>query len=328
MVLEQPGPAATAPLVARDVPAPAPAAGEVLVRVAACAVCRTDLQLCEGDLEARRLPIVPGHQIVGVVEELGAGVGDLAPGDRVGVTWLAGACGTCDRCRDGRENLCRAATFTGWDRDGGFAELATVRADVAVPLPPGLADVAAAPLLCGGVIGYRSLRVSGIEPGGRLGLYGFGASARCAIQVAVSWGCEVHVCTRSEAERARAIELGAAWAGGYDTLPPAPLDAAITFAPAGDVVVAALRALDRGGTVAINAIHLDRVPEFPYDLLWWERCVRSVANVTRRDAREFLQLAGALPVRTDAEVHPLGGANAALARVADGSVQGAAVLIP
>ena len=328
MVLEQPGPAATAPLVARDVPAPAPAAGEVLVRVAACAVCRTDLQLCEGDLEARRLPIVPGHQIVGVVEELGAGVGDLAPGDRVGVTWLAGACGTCDRCLDGRENLCRAATFTGWDRDGGFAELTTVRADVAVPLPPGLADVAAAPLLCGGVIGYRSLRVSGIEPGGRLGLYGFGASARCAIQVAVSWGCEVHVCTRSEAERARAIELGAAWVGGYDTLPPAPLDAAITFAPAGDVVVAALRALDRGGTVAINAIHLDRVPEFPYDLLWWERCVRSVANVTRRDARELLQLAAALPVRTDAEVHLLGDANAALARVADGSVQGAAVLIP
>jgi alcohol dehydrogenase, propanol-preferring len=328
MVLEQPGPAATAPLVPRDVPAPAPAAGEVLVRVAACAVCRTDLQLCEGDLEARRLPVVPGHQIVGVVEELGAGVGELAPGDRVGVTWLAGACGTCDRCRDGRENLCQAATFTGWDRDGGFAELTTVRADVAVPVPPGLADVAAAPLLCGGVIGYRSLRVSGIEPGGRLGLYGFGASARCAIQVAVSWGCEVHVCTRSEAERARAIELGAAWAGGYDTLPPAPLDAAITFAPAGDVVVAALRALDRGGTVAINAIHLDRVPEFPYDLLWWERCVRSVANVTRRDAREFLQLAAALPVRTDAEVHLLGDANAALARVADGSVQGAAVLIP
>ena len=317
MVLEQPGPAATAPLMARDVPAPAPAAGEVLVRVAACAVCRTDLQLCEGDLEARRLPVVPGHQIVGVVEELGAGVGELAPGDRVGVTWLAGACGTCDRCRDGRENLCQAATFTGWDRDGGFAELTTVRADVAVPLPPGLADVAAAPLLCGGVIGYRSLRVSGIEP-----------SARCAIQVAVSWGCEVHVCTRSEAERARAIELGAAWAGGYDTLPPVPLDAAITFAPAGDVVVAALRALDRGGTVAINAIHLDRVPEFPYDLLWWERCVRSVANVTRRDAREFLQLAAALPVRTDAEVHRLGDANAALARVADGSVQGAAVLIP
>ena len=265
---------------------------------------------------------------MGVVEELGAGVGDLAPGDRVGVTWLAGACGTCDRCRDGRENLCRAATFTGWDRDGGFAEPTTVRADVAVPLPPGLADVAAAPLLCGGVIGYRSLRVSGIEPGGRLGLYGFGASARCAIQVAVSWGCEVHVCTRSEAERARAIELGAAWAGGYDTLPPAPLDAAITFAPAGDVVVAALRALDRGGTVAINAIHLDRVPEFPYDLLWWERCVRSVANVTRRDAREFLQLAGALPVRTDAEAHPLADANVALARVAGGTVHGAAVLLP
>ena len=328
LVLERPGPAASAPLAERDVPAPAPAAGELLVRVAACAVCRTDLQLCEGDLQAHRLPIVPGHQIVGTVEELGESVTGFARGDRVGVTWLAGSCNACDRCREGRENLCRLATFTGWDRDGGFAELATVRADVAVPLPPALEDIAAAPLLCGGVIGYRSLRVSGIQPGGRLGLFGFGASARCAIQVAVSWGCEVHVCTRSAAERDRARELGAAWAGGYDEAPPVPLDAAITFAPAGDVVVTALRAVDRGGTVAINAIHLDRVPEFPYDLLWWERSIRSVANVTRRDAREFVALAAGLPVRTDAEVHPLGDANIALQRVADGTVRGAAVLVP
>jgi propanol-preferring alcohol dehydrogenase len=328
MVLERPGPAAGAPLARRDLPEPAPAAGELLVRVAACAVCRTDLQLCEGDLAAHRLPVVPGHQIVGTVEERGDGVTDFAPGDRVGVTWLAGSCNACDRCREGRENLCRLATFTGWDRDGGFAELATVRADVAVPLPPAITDTSAAPLLCGGVIGYRSLRVSGIQPGGRLGLFGFGASARCAIQVAVSWGCDVHVCTRSTSERERALELGATWAGGYDEAPPTPLDAAITFAPAGDVVVAALRAVDRGGTVAINAIHLDRVPEFPYDLLWWERCIRSVANVTRRDAREFVELAAALPVRPDAELHPLDDANLALERVATGAVRGAAVLVP
>jgi propanol-preferring alcohol dehydrogenase len=321
-------PAVAAPLHERELPAPLPAAGEVLVRVVACAVCRTDLQLCEGDLGAHRLPVVPGHQIVGRVEELGPDVAALAVGDRVGVTWLAGACGVCDRCREGRENLCADATFTGWDRDGGFAELAVVRADVAVPLPPALDDVAAAPLLCGGVIGYRSLQVSGIRPGGRLGLFGFGASARCALQVAVARGCEVHVCTRSPVEQERALALGAVWAGGYDRPPPVPLEAAITFAPAGEVVVAALRAVDRGGTVAINAIHLDRIPEFPYELLWWERSLRSVANVTRRDAREFVALAAELPVLTDVEVHPLADANLALQRLAEGRVGGAAVLVP
>lgn len=328
LVLERPGPASSAPLGMRELSHPEPGPGELLLRVVACGVCRTDLQLAEGDLPARRLPIVPGHQIVGRVEALGPGVSDWSLGDRAGVTWLAGACGTCRRCCEGRENLCALATFTGWDRDGGFAELATVRADVAVRLPAAIADIAAAPLLCGGVIGYRSLRVCGIEPGGRLGLFGFGASARCAIQVAVHWGCAVFVCTRSEPERRRALELGAAWAGGYDESPPEPLDAAITFAPSGDVVVAALRALDRGGTVAVNAIHLDRMPEFPYDLLWWERCVRSVANVTRRDAREFIELAAGVPVRADVEVHPLADANLALQRLADGAVQGAAVLVP
>jgi propanol-preferring alcohol dehydrogenase len=312
----------------RDVPVPEPAAGELLLRVAACGVCRTDLQIAEGDLPARRLPIVPGHQIVGRVEALGAGVSGWAPGERVGVTWLAGACGRCERCLHGRENLCELATFTGWDRDGGFAEHAAVRADVGVRLPAEIDDLAAAPLLCGGVIGYRSLRVCGIEPGGRLGLYGFGASARLAIQVAVHWGCRVFVCTRSHAERRRALELGATWAGGAEDPPPEPLDAAITFAPVGDIVVAALRALERGGTVAVNAIHLDRIPQFPYDLLWWERSLRSVANVTRRDAREFIELAATIPVRADVEVHPLADGNVALRRIADGSVGGAAVLVP
>lgn len=326
--LETPAPAASAPLVAVDVPAPEPAAGELLLRVAACGVCRTDLQLAEGDLPARRLPITPGHQIVGRVEGLGAGVTGWQVGDRAGVTWLAGSCGRCAHCRAGRENLCEAATFTGWDRDGGFAELATARADVAVRLPDGIDDRAAAPLLCGGVIGYRSLRVCGIAPGERLGLFGFGASARLAIQVAVSWGCRVFVCTRSADEARRALELGACWAGGYDEAPPEPLDAAVTFAPSGDVVVAALRSLARGGTVAVNAIHLDRMPQFDYDLLWWERSIRSVANVTRADAREFLALAAEIPVRTEVEVRPLAEANAALARLGLGEVAGAFVLVP
>ncbi len=328
LVLDRPCPVADGPLAARDVPLPSPAADELLLRVSACGVCRTDLQIAEGDLAARTLPLIPGHQIVGRVESMGVEVEDWNPGDRAGVTWLAGACGICPRCREGRENLCSQATFTGWDRDGGFAEYVTVRARFATRLPDAIADVAAAPLLCGGVIGYRSLRVCGIEPGGRLGLFGFGASARCAIQVAVDWGCSVFVCTRSDAERARALELGASWAGGYDDPPPELLDAAITFAPSGAVVVAALRALERGGTVAVNAIHLDRVPEFPYDLLWWERSIRSVANVTRRDAAEFLQQAASIPVRADVEIHPLADANRALQRVADGSVAGAAVLVP
>ncbi len=227
---------------------------------------------------------------------------------------------------EGRENLCELARFTGWDRDGGFAEKVAVRAEFALRIPPGFADLAAAPLLCGGVIGYRALNVSGIQPGGRLGLYGFGASALCAIQVAVHRGCEVFVCTRSEQERQRARELGASWCGGYDEAPPVPLDAAVTFAPVGDVVVAALKAVDRGGVVAINAIHLDRVPEFSYDLLWWERSLRSVANFTRTDASEFLAMAAEIPIRTSVDVFPLADANKALERLAAGAVGGAAVL--
>jgi propanol-preferring alcohol dehydrogenase len=326
MELGRAGPAASHPLRAVERAQPSPGAGEILVRVRACAVCRTDLQICEGDIEARRSPCVPGHQIVGRVEALGSGAGAWKVGDRVGVAWLGGTDGTCPRCVEGRENLCAAAQFTGWDRDGGFATHAVVRADFALALPPSFEDLDAAPLLCGGVIGYRSLKVSGIRAGQRLGLYGFGASATLAIQVARHWGCRIFVCTRSAAERQRAKALGAEWTGSYDDPPPEPLDAAVTFAPAGSVVAAALKALDRGGTVAINAIHLDRLPEMPYGDLWWERSIRSVANFTRDDAREFLALAATIPIRTEYETHPLEDANIALERLSRGEVRGAAVL--
>jgi len=327
MVLGDPAPAAAGPLrpERRDVPHPGP--GELLLRVAACGVCRTDLQLCEGDIAARRLPVVPGHQAVGRVAAVGEDVDGWSVGDRAGAFWLAATCGTCRFCASGRENLCERGEFTGWDRDGGFAEAMLVRADAAVRLPDGVADVDAAPLLCGGVIGYRALRRCGIAPGGVLGLFGFGASALCAIQIAVHRGCTVHVFTRSERERARALDLGAAWAGGYDDPSPEPLDAAVTFAPVGSVVARALAALDRGGTVAVNAIHLDRIPEFPYGDLWWERNLVSVANVTRADAAEFMDLAAAIPVRTSVRTYPLAEANAALADLAAGEVPGAAVLV-
>jgi propanol-preferring alcohol dehydrogenase len=248
MLLRRPGPIDGRPLEPSTLPDPAPGPGELLLEVAACGVCRTDLQLVEGDLEARRLPIVPGHQIVGRVTAAGPGVTDWARGERAGVGWLGGSCGGCAFCGDGRENLCAAARFTGWDADGGYATRAVVRADFAVRLPDGFSDLAAAPLLCGGVIGYRSLKVSGIRPGGRLGLFGFGASALLAIQVALHWGCEVHVATRSEAEQRRAREMGAAWAGPYDEPLPTPLDAAITTSPAGAKVIAASRGAGGGSS--------------------------------------------------------------------------------
>jgi propanol-preferring alcohol dehydrogenase len=328
-VLEAPGPLAGRPLRWRSLAAPVPGPGDVLIDVAACAVCRTDLQLCEGDLPSRKLPVVPGHQVVGRVSALGPGVADaygVGLGDRVGVAWIAGTCGRCRACLSGRENLCVDATFTGWDVDGGFAGRMTAQADFVYALPPGITDVAAAPLLCGGAIGYRSLRVAEVTGGQHLGLYGFGASATCTIQVARHWGCEVYVCTRSPAEQARARELGAVWAGSYDERPPVELDAAITFAPSGDVVVAALGALARGGIVAVNAIHLDRIPQFPYELLWWERQLRSVANVTRRDVAELLALAVEVPIATHTEVFDLAGAESALGRLAAGDIRGAAVL--
>jgi alcohol dehydrogenase, propanol-preferring len=326
--LLEPGPVGdTGPLHLAEREPLDPGPGEIAIDVTACGICRTDLQLVEGDLEAKRLPVVPGHQVVGRVRAVGAGVTRWAPGDRVGVGWLAGSCGACTPCRSGLENLCPHAEFTGWDRDGGYAEQMLARSDFAYALPDSFADLDAAPLLCGGVIGYRSLRISGIEPGGRLGLYGFGASALLSIQVALHWGCEVYVCTRSESEQARARELGAVWAGGAHDHPPVPLDAAITFAPVGSVVVAALEALRPGGIVAINAIHLDHIPEFDYRKLWQERSLRSVANFTRRDAEEFLTLAAEIPIRTVVDLSPFDAANSALRRLRDGAIDGAAVLL-
>ncbi|HEX7126971.1 MAG TPA: zinc-dependent alcohol dehydrogenase family protein [Thermodesulfobacteriota bacterium] len=326
-VVERTGPidgGAVVRRVDRDVPRPAP--GEALVRVLACGVCRTDLHAVEGDLDLPALPLVPGHQAVGEVVEAPAGSG-LAAGDRVGIPWLRWTCGRCRFCRSGRENLCPDARFTGFHADGGYADYATVPAAFALPLPAALAPVDAAPLLCAGVIGFRALRLSGIRPGGRLGLYGFGAAAHLAVQVASHWGCETFVFTRSGEHAALARSLGAAWAGRSDETPPAPLDAAVVFAPAGAVVPHALRALDRGGTVAIAGIHMTPIPSLDYDRdLFLERVLRSVTANTREDAREFLRLAAEIPVRTAVERVPFDRAREALVRLARGEVQGAAVL--
>jgi propanol-preferring alcohol dehydrogenase len=316
------------PLSPGAIPKPVPSTGELLLRVQACAVCRTDLQLVEGDLAARHLPIVPGHQVVGLVESVGEDVSGWRQGEAAGVAWLASACGVCEFCLSGRENLCMNAQFTGWDRDGGYADYVTVRADFALHLPSGFAPAEAAPLLCGGIIGYRALKRSGIQAGRRLGLFGYGASAHLALQVALHWGSEVFVFTRSESEQRRALDTGAMWAGSYDASPGVLLDAAVTFAPVGEVVLAALESIDRGGVVAINAIHLDKMPEFPYELLWWERELRSVANFTRQDATEFLELAGDIPIRTATQIFPLLAANRALGLLKSGDLEGTAVLIP
>lgn len=326
MLLERPAPIESRPLVGVEQPRLEPAPNELLLRVSACAVCRTDLQICEGDLPSHRSPLVPGHQVVGKVEGVGSAVRGWSIGERAGVGWLGGTDGTCDACLSDRENLCPNAQFTGYDRDGGYASRLVLHADFALRLPESFSDREAAPLLCGGVIGYRSLRISGIQPGGRLGLFGFGASALLSLQVARHWGCDVYVVTRSAGDRARATALGATWVGGYEESVPMPLDAAVTFAPVGSAVVAALAALAPGATVAINAIHLDGIPAFSYDLLWRERGIRSVANYTRQDAREFLTLAAEIPIRTEIEVFPLPDANDALARMKSGELRGTAVL--
>lgn len=336
MVLDQAATAEEKPLTMHET-TPRPGPGELLLEMAANAVCRTDLQLVEGDLPAHKLPIVPGHQFVGRVIDRGASVSGWQVGDRAGVTWLAGSCGDCDNCTVEQENLCPEATFTGWDRDGGYATRMTVNADFAVHIPDQFSDVEAAPLLCGGIIGYRALRLAQVpgvgdnppRSGFKLGLYGFGASASLAIQAAVHLGCRVHVASRAEADLARATDLGAESVGGYTDAPPEPLDAAVTFAPVGSVVIDALRVLAPGGTVVINAIHLDQMPAFDYDLLWLERGLRSVANVTRRDAREFLELAARIPIQTKVSTYPLADANQALVDLKSGHIgAGAAVLLP
>jgi propanol-preferring alcohol dehydrogenase len=321
MVLDQP----RTPLRSAEIEAPDPAAGQVLVKVQACGVCRTDLHIVDGELPHPKLPLVPGHQIVGTVAK-SAGEARHAAGDRVGIPWLGWTCGHCRYCRSGRENLCDHARFTGYDLDGGYAEYVAADARFCFPLPQGYPDLQAAPLLCAGLIGYRCLRMTG--DAARLGLYGFGSAAHIVTQVARYEGREVFAFTSPgdvpAQEFARA--MGASWAGGSPDPPPRPLDAAIIFAPVGALVPAALRAVVKGGVVVCGGIHMSDIPAFPYEILWEERVVRSVANLTRRDAAEFLALAPAIPVRTEVQVFPLAQANAALAALRAGRVRGAAVL--
>jgi propanol-preferring alcohol dehydrogenase len=323
MVLDRPG----TPLAERDLPTPEPGPGQVLLRVHACGVCRTDLHVVDGELPNPGRRIVPGHQIVALVDATGEGVERPTVGERVGVPWLGWTCGECGFCQSGRENLCAEARFTGYQIDGGFAELAVADARYCFPIPTGYPDLQAAPLLCAGLIGYRSLMMSG--DAGRLGLYGFGAAAHIVIQVARHQGRRVFAFTRAEDRDAQefARSLGAEWAGDALGPPPEPLDAAIIFAPVGELVPAALRAVERGGIVVCAGIHMSDIPSFPYRILWEERVLRSVANLTRRDGEEFLALAPRVPVRTEVETFPLAEANEALARLRSGRLRGAAVLV-
>jgi propanol-preferring alcohol dehydrogenase len=326
-ILTSPANISERPLRIEQISNPSISAGQLLLRVRACGVCRTDLHIVEGELPPLGGKLIPGHQIVGEVVE---GASPEVPlGTRVGVSWIGGIDGTCWYCRHGLENLCDSATFTGYTVNGGYAEYASARADFVFPLPQNLDDLHAAPLLCAGIIGFRSLRVAGVERGERVGLFGFGASAHLAIAVLRAWQCEVYVSTRGASHRQLAESLGATWVGKETEKPPVPLDRAVTFAPSGDVVVAALSSLRKGGVVAINAIHLDRIPEFDYDrLLWGERQLRSVANMTRSDARDFLQIAADISLGPKVTVFPLEQANEALAAVKSDSIDGAAVIIP
>jgi alcohol dehydrogenase, propanol-preferring len=327
MLLERPAPVESAPLRATELPLPTPAAEEIRVRVTVCGVCRTDLHVVEGDLPPHRPQIVPGHEVVGVVDAVGAGCTRFAIGARVGIAWLRRTCGVCERCRRGDENLCDAATFTGYDADGGYAEYAVVREDFAYALPPALSDAAAAPLLCAGIIGYRALRRAEIRTGCRLGLYGFGASAHIAIQVARHLGCRVFVMTRREKHRRLAADLGAEWTGGADAAPPEKLDSAVLFAPVGTLVPAALAALDRGGTLALAGIYLSDIPTLAYERhLFYERTLRSVTANTRRDGEELLRIAAAIPIRPRPVSFPLADANQALYQLKHDGFEGAAVL--
>lgn len=354
-VLTTPAPISQAPLKIEDVPIPEPSesteiagtgnAGHVLLRVRACGVCRTDLHIVEGELPPRNPRIIPGHQIVGEVvaprtrdnrsgssrdsfPSAGNAAKSLFPGARVGVSWIGGVDGTCRYCRHNMENLCDFPTFTGYSVNGGYAEYALARADFCFPIPAQLDDLHAAPLLCAGIIGFRALRVAGVEKGERVGLFGFGASAHMAIRVLQAWNCEVYVSTRGESHRKLAESLGATWVGSESDKPPVQLDRAVTFAPSGDVVIAALSSLRKGGVVAINAIHLDRIPEFDYDhLLWGERQLRSVTNMTRADATDFLALAAEIKLQPKVTKFSLEDVNKALQAVKNDSIDGAAVIV-
>jgi propanol-preferring alcohol dehydrogenase len=328
VVLRERGPLESGRLTVERLAVPEPGPGQVLLRVRACGVCRTDLHIVRGELPAHRSPLVIGHQIVGDVVSAGADA-TSRPGARVGVSWLGGTDGTCFFCTHARENLCDHPSYTGYDVDGGYAEYVVARDDFVYPLPAALDDLHAAPLLCAGIIGFRALRVAGVQPGERVGLYGFGSSAHLALWVLRAWGCSVAVATRGERHRAFARSLGADWVGDALERPPHPLDRAVTFAPAGNVVVAALAALRKGGVVAINAIHLDRMPQFDYDtLLWGEREIRSVSNMTRTDARDFLALAAEIGIDPRVTAYPLDHALAALEAVQDDDIDGSTVIVP
>lgn len=331
-ILNKPAPVDELPLVPAELPVPTPAADEVVLRVSACGICRTDLHVVEGELPVRRSPLIPGHQIVGRVAALGSRVEGYSSDDRVGVAWLNRTCEVCEFCIAGRENLCEQATFTGWNVDGGYAEYVVAPAAFAYHLPDNFDDIRAAPLLCAGIIGYRCLRLTGLSGnewnGARLGLYGFGAAGHVCIQLARARGAEVYVCTRDrERHQSLAQQLGASWVGGAMDQPPVKLDAAIIFAPAGELVPVALKAIGKGGTLVLGGIHMSPIPSFAYSLIYGERVVRSVANNTRQDGREFLIEAASIPVRTHTQTFSFNQANEALLALKNDSIRGAGVLV-
>ncbi len=329
-IVENPAPIESRPLKMVDLPRPVPQTGELLIKVTACGICRTDLHVSEGDLGQRLKPVIPGHQVVGVVEDFGDEVAGFERGQRAGVAWLHSTCGVCRFCLAGRENLCESAEFTGWTRNGGFAEFMVADVDFVYPLPDDFDDVQAAPLLCAGIIGYRALRLTGIEDwqGAQLGIYGFGAAGHICIQIARSRGADVYVSTRDrEKHQALAGELGAVWVGDTFDQPPVQLDAAIVFAPAGEIVPAALKALDKGASLVLGGIYMSPIPELEYDLLYGERIVRTVANNTRQDGRRFLTEAAAIPVRTSVRTFPFEEANDALIALKNDAIKGSGVLV-
>lgn len=325
-VLLKPAAVATQPLQLCEWPKPVPARRQIRIRVKACGMCRTDLHVVEGELPPRKTPLIPGHQVVGVVESCGGDCVRFREGDRVGVAWLHATCGDCVYCRSGRENLCESAWFTGYTVDGGFAQYLTASEDFVYRLPDGFGDHQAAPLLCAGIIGYRCLRISGLISGQRLGFYGFGAAAHIAIQVARHAGADCYVCTRDPRHRLLSLELGAIWSGAADEQPPVPLDAAIIFAPAGELVPAALKAVRKGGVVTLGGIHMSEVPAMPYQLLYGERVLRSVANNTRQDGEDLLRVAAEIPLKPRTVVFPLSEINQALNALKNDAIQGAAVI--
>jgi alcohol dehydrogenase, propanol-preferring len=325
-LLRTPARIETNPLTLQDIPRPEPGPPEVLVRVQVCGVCRTDLHVIEGELPPKKSPVIPGHQVVGTVERAGKDAKRFAVGARVGIAWLHKTDGTCGYCQRGEENLCDAPLFTGYSVDGGYAEWIVAPESFVYPVPQGFPDQQAAPLLCAGIIGYRCLRMADVARGHRLGFYGFGAAAHVAIQVAKHWGVDVYASTRDVRHQHLAMELGAKWAGGTMEKPPVELDAAIVFAPAGEIVPEALKALRRGGRLILGGIHMSPIPSFSYDLLYGERVIQSVANNTRQDGAEFLELAAKIPIHTHVQVYPLSEANAALNALKNDAIEGAAVL--